>query len=109
MEENNELRNRTMRIGSLSVNNAKTDIEAAKADIENKMRTFALKISHKTLRHIWALYDICGTEKVFGRSAVEDITGLRSTRASDLIKSMLGAGIIRAVAGKGKGKYRFCR
>ena len=65
------------------------------------------EISEKTLHHIFSLYDECGKEKVFGRSSVEEITGLKSTRASELLKSMSLAKVIYVVRGRGKGKYRF--
>lgn len=96
-----------MHISGILNNDIKADIEDIKADIEEKMRAFMPEISEKTLRHIYALYDECGKEKVFGRSFVEEITGLKSTRASELLKSMFHAKVIYVVSGSGKGKYRF--
>lgn len=107
LNEKNELQNRTMHIRSNMNHNEKADIETGKADIEEKMRVYMPEISEKTLRHIFALYDECGTEKVFGRSFVEEITGLKSTRASELLKSMSHAKVIHVVKGNGKGKYCF--
>ena len=46
-------------------------------------------------------------KEYFGRTIVEDITGLKSTRASELIKLLLDSNVIIPVAGHGKGKYRF--
>ena len=48
-----------------------------------------------------------GTEVYFGRTIVADITGLKSTRASELIKLLAGSEVIVPVTGHGKGKYRF--
>lgn len=89
------------------IETGKADIEIVKADIEEKMRAYMPEISEKTLRHIFALYDECGKEKVFGRSFVEEITGLKSTRASELLNGMYKAKVIHVVRGSGKGKYRF--
>jgi len=41
------------------------------------------------------------------KTNVEDITGLKSTRASELIKLLVESGVIVPVTGHGKGKYRF--
>ena len=48
-----------------------------------------------------------GKKEYFGRTIVEDITGLKSTRASELIKLLVDSEIIVPVTGHGKGKYRF--
>ena len=96
-----------MHVRSNMNNNKKADIETGKAVIEEKMRAYMPEISEKTLRHIFALYDECGKEKVFGRSFVEEITGLKSTRASELLNGMYKAKVIHVVKGSGKGKYRF--
>ena len=64
-------------------------------------------LSEKTIRHILIMYEEYGNENVFGRSDVEKLTGLKSTRASELLKLLLNAGIIHATKGYGKGKYRF--
>ena len=63
--------------------------------------------SEKTNRHILITYEEYGNENVFGRSDVEKLTGLKSTRVSELLKLLLNAGIIQATKGHGKGKYRF--
>ena len=46
-------------------------------------------------------------KEYFGRTIVEDITGLKSTRASELIKLLVDSNVIVPVTGHGKGKYRF--
>lgn len=43
----------------------------------------------------------------FGRTVVEDITGLKSSGASKLIKLLRDSNVIIPVTGCGKGKYRF--
>ena len=53
------------------------------------------------------LYEEYGTSDFFGRSDIERVTSLKSTRASELLKLMLDNDIIEPVKGHGKGKYRF--
>ena len=77
-----------------------TSNESSKANIETS-------ISNKTLSHIVVLYEEFDTERIFGRSNVEMITGLKSTRASELIKLLVDSEVIVPVTGHGKGKYRF--
>ena len=126
--EKNELKNRYMHVRASLLDNLKVDIETkkvyieeekvyleeekvdietAKVDIQEKIKELNLKISPKTMNHILALYEKCGTEKVFGRAIVEEVTGLKQARASQVIKIMLECGVIEPVQGQGKGKYRF--
>ena len=48
-----------------------------------------------------------GKETFFGRTVVESVTGLKSTRASEVLQLLLRNNIIEKVQGHGKGKYRF--
>lgn len=64
-------------------------------------------ISDKTVGHIEILFEKYGTIEVFGRTGVESTTGLRSTRASELLKLLVERGLVENVKGQGKGKYRF--
>ena len=64
-------------------------------------------ISEKTINHTVEIFSKCGKEEYFGRTIVEDITGLKSTRASELIKLLVDSEVIVPVTGHGKGKYRF--
>lgn len=119
--EKNELRNRTMHINGkffvaeeTNIGFGKADIEAEKADIGtekaeiDKWRVDMLPdISDKTVGHIEILFEKYGTEEVFGRTSVESTTGLRSTRASELLKLLVERGLVENVKGQGKGKYRF--
>lgn len=100
LDEKNELHNRSMHIsGKFNV--------FVKANIEIKLSDIDKGIIAKTKEHILKLYDECGVSKLFGRTVVERITCLKSTRASELIKLMLDNNIIEPVQGHGKGKYRF--
>lgn len=119
--EKNELRNRTMHINGkffvaeeTNIGFEKADIGAEKADIGiekaeiDKWRVDMLPdISDKTVGHIEILFEKYGTREVFGRTGVESTTGLRSTRASELLKLLVERGLVENVKGQGKGKYRF--
>ena len=118
LDEKNELHNRSMHIsgafeetdiesGKADIENAESDIESQKADIRNRLLSFSDMISEKTINHALKLYTKCGKNEYFGRTIVEDITGLKSTRASELIKLLVDREVIVPVTGHGKGKYRF--
>lgn len=106
----NELHNRSMHISGLlkaDVEDAKANIEDAKANIEKLLVNIDDGIKCKTIMHVIALYEECGRDNIFGRSFVEKVTGLKSTRASEIIKLMMENDVIEAVKGHGKCKYRF--
>ena len=118
LDEKNELHNRSMHISGrfkktdfesakADIRNTEADIESQKANIRNKLLAFSDMISEKTINHTFELFSICGKEEYFGRTIVEDITGLKSTRASELIKLLVDSKVIVSVTGHGKGKYRF--
>jgi len=118
LDEKNELHNRSMHISGrfketdfesakADIGNTEADTESQKADIRNKLLAFSDIISEKTINHTFELFSICGKEEYFGRTIVEDITGLKSTRASELIKLLVDSKVIVSVTGHGKGKYRF--
>ena len=105
LDERNELHNRSMHIsGSF---NKKVDIESVKVDIRNKIMSFSDRISEKTINHTINIFLKCGTKEYFGRTVIEEITGLKASGASKLIKLLLDSNIIVPVSGHGKGKYRF--
>ena len=91
----------------MDIESAEADIENQKADIRNRLLSFPDMITEKTIEHVLELFSKCGKKEYFGRTIVEDITGLKSTRASELIKLLVDSEIIVPVTGHGKGKYRF--
>ena len=97
LDEKNELLNRTMHISGLF----------EKVDIRNSLLSFSNTISEKTICHAIELFEVCGKDDYFGRSIVEEVTGLKSSGASKFIKLLLDSGVIVPVTGHGKGKYRF--
>ena len=112
LDEKNELHNRSMHISAafekeVDIESIKVDIESTKVDIRNKLLSFSNKISEKTVNHALEIFSKCGKDVYFGRMMVEDITGLKSSGASKLIKLLRDSKVIIPVAGHGKGRYRF--
>lgn len=90
----------------LDIQNVKPDIESKKPDIQNKLIQFNKKVSKNTINNAICVFDNF-KNTIFGRSMIEQVTGLKSSQASVLIKLLLEANIIEPVKGQGKGKYRF--
>ena len=111
LDGKNELHNRSMHISGrfekADIEGVKVDVESEEVDIRNKLLSFSDMISEKTINHALELFSKCGKENYFGRTIVEEITGLKSSRASELIKLLLDSKVIVPVTGHGKGKYRF--
>ncbi len=112
--EKNELRNRDMHISGIfsktekaDIQEEKADIQEEKADIHIKLKQRLPQITEKTLNNIILLWEKCGTTEIFGRSIVETVTGLKSSRTSELLKLLVESEIIEPVKGYGKGKYKF--
>ena len=111
LDEKNELHNRSMHISGMfekaDIESPKANIEDAEADIRNRLLSFSEAISEKTIHYALELFSKCGKEEYFGRTIVADITGLKSTRAYELIKLLVDSKVIVPITGHGKGKYRF--
>lgn len=118
LDEKNELHNRTMHISGrfaevdiervkVDIESGEVDIESTKVDIRNKLLSFSDTISEKTINHTVEIFSKCGKENCFGRTIVEEITGLKPSGASKLIKLLVDSEVIVPVTGHGKGKYRF--
>lgn len=100
LNENHPLHNRTLHISGTFKEPEKVNIDAKKANIGDEFTA-------KTASHIQKLREAFSTQNVFGRSDVQRILELKPTRSSALLREMVKHGIIEAVAGYGKGKYRF--
>lgn len=85
----------------------KVDIKKEKVDIENPLYEKKQDFSAKTINHIRSLFEIFGSDEIFGRSAVMELLELKSSGASKLLSNLLKENIIEPVGGYGKGKYRF--
>ncbi|MGF7106052.1 Fic family protein [Ohessyouella blattaphilus] len=106
LNEKNELRNRDLHINVLG-KNSKVDIHAKKVDIENTLSEKTNEFSDKTIAHIHKLFDRFSYTVVFGRGAIMECLGLKSSGASKLISNLIKAEIIEPVSGYGKGRYKF--
>ena len=95
--KNYELHNRAMHISRM----------LEEVDIENQLKAFSDTISEKTINHAIEIFSKCGKDDYFGRTIVEEITGLKPSGASKLIKLLSESKVIIPVTGHGKGKYRF--
>lgn len=102
LNENHPLHNRTLHIGGKFKEIEKVNIGPKKANIETLFTA-------KTASHIQKLRETLGDNKTFGRSDLQKILGLKSTRSSALLREMRAHGIIEPVYGHGKGKYRFSK
>ena len=97
-DENTSLKN-----WELHINLIKEDREISTYNYNDKLENF----SDKNKEHIKNLYDKFNTDSVFGRKEVMEVTKLKTSRASEIIKEMLVHQIIEKVEGYGKGKYKF--
>ena len=91
----------------VEIDRKKVDIGTKKVDIESLLPGKTEGFSNKTILHIKTLYGSFGDNKIFGRNAVMELLGLKSSGASKLISNLMQADIIESVSGYGKGKYRF--
>ena len=120
LNEKNELHNRNLHINGLlnkervaigdtkvDIENTKVDIQDRKVDIESVLSEKGSDFSVKTTVHIHRLFEKFGFDDVFGRSAVMELLGLKSSGASKLLSNLVQADIIESVSGHGKGKYKF--
>ena len=108
LNETNPLRNRALHISGKLLDFEKANIGDQKADIHPEKANIAELFTAKTASHVRALQEELGYDRAFGRSDVQRILGLKSTRSSELLREMGKRGIIRPVSGHGKAKYRFC-
>ena len=115
LNEKNELHNRNLHISGLlneekvDIKNEKVDIQTPKVDIGSVLSEKSSGFSVKTTVHIHRLFEKFGFDEVFGRSAVMELLGLKSSGASKLLSNLTQTDIIGPVSGYGKGKYKFKR
>ena len=107
LNENNPLHNRTMHISGALKEAIKPDIETEKPDIDILKSDIEAAFGTKTAGHILKMREAFSGQSIFGRSDVMNVIGIKSSRASELLKEMAERGIIEPVSGYGKGKYRF--
>ena len=83
----------------------KVAIEAKKVAIEVAIEE--LNANQNTIRKVETLFAKMGTDGIFGRSDIAEITGDSLTAAGNLITRLKQAELLEPVSGCGKGKYRF--
>ena len=66
-----------------------------------------MNASRGTIEKVKAVFNQMGIDCIFGRTNITAITGDSATAAGNLINKMKAAGLIEAVSGFGKGKYKF--
>lgn len=66
-----------------------------------------LNASQTTIKKAKAVFASMSVDGIFGRSDISAITSDSVTSAGNLITKLKNAGLIEAVSGYGKGKYRF--
>lgn len=96
----------------VDIETKKVDIEAKKVDIDELKNNYAKKLKNiganrTTLVKLDRLLDEIKTGQVFGRNKVIQVLNISPAAASKFIAKLKDAGIIIAVEGQGKGKYRF--
>lgn len=122
LNEKNELYNRSLHISGfltaekvdieeikVNIKTKKVDIQERKVDIERVLAEKGKDFSAKTTIHIYRLFEKFGYNEVFGRGAVMELVGLKSSGASKLLSNLVQADVIEVVSGYGKGKYKFKR
>ena len=109
LNEENELHNRVIHISGKFVFPPKANDESIKANIRKRFEKMIPGLSDKTVDHILRIYEAYGTEDMFGRKDIMLLTGLKATRASEVIKLLISAEVIETVKGHGKGKYCFIK
>ena len=113
LNEHNQLKNRFLHIKEqngfqkVDIDASKVDTQSQKVDIESILAENGDQFSNKTALHIRLLFEKYDFEKIFGRSDVMQLLGLKASGASKFLSKILNAGIIELVSGCGKGKYRF--
>ena len=107
LNEHHPLLNRTLHIRSALLEAKKPDIGAEKPDMKRLKADIGKAFQPKTAGHILKLLEAFPGQAVFGRADVVRVIGVKSSRASEILKEMSEHGLIEPGTGHGKGKYRF--
>ena len=89
------------------IESEKPDIDEKKPDIEAAKPDIMAEFLPKTVGNIRKLREAFPEGAVFGRTEVMKVLGLKTSGASELLMKLRKSGIVEAVSGLGKGKYRF--
>ena len=105
----------------VDIGNEKVDIEDEKAEvgcesgymggpnaeIEKLFLEKGIAFSAKTTGHILRLFEVVGYDRIFNKTVVKELIGLKDSGASKFLSKLVHADVIGTVPGYGKGKYRF--
>lgn len=105
----------------VDIRNEKVDIEDGKAEvgcesgymggpnaeIEKLFLEKGIAFSAKTTGHILRLFEVVGYDRIFNKTVVKELIGLKDSGASKFLSKLVHADVIGTVPGYGKGKYRF--
>ena len=105
--EQNPLQNRTLHISGAFNNTKKPDVDTIKPDIGETKPDIDDMFTQKTAAQVQKLHEGFANQQFFGRSDVMSALEIKSSRASELLKTMIERELIEPVSGFGKGKYRF--
>lgn len=99
-------------IEKVTIDAKKVSVEKKKVAIDEEKVTFeerlnATNFTKASKRKIVSLFEIYGTQAIIGRSDIVKVTGESLTAAGKIIAKMKEQGLLEAVSGHGKGKYRF--
>ena len=85
----------------------KPDIETEKPDIGAAKPDIIAEFLPKTAGNIRKLREAFPEGEIFGRTEAMKVLGLKTSGASELLMKLRKSGMVEAVSGQGKGKYRF--
>ena len=77
------------------------------AEIEKLFLEKGIAFSAKTTGHILRLFEVVGYDRIFNKTVVKELIGLKDSGASKFLSKLVHADVIGTVPGYGKGKYRF--
>ena len=77
------------------------------AEIEKLFLEKGIAFSAKTTGHILRLFEVVGYDRIFNKTVVKELIGLKDSGASKFLSKLVYADVIGTVPGYGKGKYRF--
>lgn len=95
-------------IEKVAFDNRKVDFRDKKVDTEYIESCLSdMKVNLPTKEKVKMIFLKFGTHKVFSRKEIVELLKISPTSASVLMTKLDKAGLLEAVAGQGKGKYKF--
>ena len=100
--------------GKVDIGNGKAEVGCESgymggpnAEIEKLFLEKGIAFSAKTTGHILRLFEVVGYDRIFNKTVVKELIGLKDSGASKFLSKLVHADVIGTVPGYGKGKYRF--